>query len=62
MLPLSGALFKKKKLLEFSNNVELFDEFYDSHKITKYMKNHVNEVDYDNLEKIVELLKNKKVV
>ena len=62
MLPLSGTLFKKKNLLEFSENIELLNEFYDSHKITKYMKNHVNEVNHDNLETIVESLKNKKVV
>lgn len=62
LLPLSGTLLKKKKILESIGNKEFLDDFYQEHKVTKNIVNKVDEINYEELEKILNLLDNKNVV
>ncbi|MDK2819773.1 MAG: DUF2779 domain-containing protein [Mycoplasmataceae bacterium] len=62
MLPLSGTLLNKKKIIEFSGDDFLLNEFYDSHITTSNMKNHIDVIDYERLDVIIDSLNNKNVV
>ena len=62
MLPLSGTLLNKKKIIEFSGDDFLLNEFYDSHITTSNMKNHIDVIDYEKLNIIIDSLNNKNVV
>ena len=62
MLPLSGTLMNKKKILESEGDTTFLEDFYKSNKTTNYMKNHQNQIDYEFLEKIINSLDGKNVV
>lgn len=62
LLPLSGTLLKKKKILEFAGDKQLLEDFYQEHKVMKNIINKVDEINYEELEKILNLLDNKNVV
>lgn len=62
LLPLSGTLLKKKKILEFAGDKQLLEDFYQEHKVMKNIINKVDEINYEELEKIINLLDDKNVV
>lgn len=62
MLPLSGTLLNKKKIIELSGNNYLLNQFYDQQISTRNIKNQIDVIDYERVNKIINYLDNKNVV
>ena len=62
MMPLSGTLMNKVKILESKGDPQFLEDFYKSNITTNCMKKNIDKIDYDFLEKIMNQLEGKNVV
>jgi hypothetical protein len=62
MLPLSGTLMNKKKVLEANGDKDFLDDFYKSSKTTLSMQKKIDHIDYEYLENIIKDLEGKNIV
>ncbi|MGL5590985.1 MAG: DUF2779 domain-containing protein [Metamycoplasmataceae bacterium] len=62
LLPISGNLMNNKKILSVCFDEETLNEYYDKHEATNMIKNHVNSIDYEAIEKFIKPLERKRVV